>query len=188
MRSRLAWWRLVDFLEEFFHVLVPNKHAELRLGPATTQKTNQTSTKCTDKNRNVPPVSKEVVPELSEVHFAISNSKIRNDWKTCTTELSGGQKTLLGLAFVLAIAEYQPSPLYLLDEVDAALDECNQTKVVSLVAQVLGLKNKCQTLAISHHADFQRGATRVCEIAKHRTGTAKMTSAIANSFDRVSVL
>lgn len=102
-------------------------------------------------------------------------------WKTSTNELSGGQRTLLGLAFVLAIAKYQPSPVYILDEVDAALDEGNQARVASLVAQVLGHEQRCQTIAISHHADFQRGAARVTEICKkHGVG-----SCVANSFDRV---
>ena len=62
----------------------------------------------------------------------------------------------------------------------AALDEGNQARVASLVAQVLGQQQRCQTIAISHHADFQRGAARVVEIAKHKSG-----SGVANCFDRV---
>jgi hypothetical protein len=59
------------------------------------------------------------------------------------------------MAAVLAVACFQPSPLYILDEVDAALDEGNQAKVAQLVAQVLGVQCRCQTIAISHHSDFQ---------------------------------
>lgn len=102
-------------------------------------------------------------------------------WKSSTSELSGGQRTLLGLAFVLSIAKYQPSPVYVLDEVDAALDEGNQARVASLVAQVLGHEQRCQTIAISHHADFQRGAARVVEICKK----PELGSCVANCFDRV---
>lgn len=43
-------------------------------------------------------------------------------------QLSGGQQALLGLALVLALSSYQNPPLYLLDEVDAALDETNQVR------------------------------------------------------------
>lgn len=63
-------------------------------------------------------------------------------WKTSTNELSGGQRTLLGLAFVLSIAKYQPSPVYILDEVDAALDEGNQARVATLVSQARAPLNK----------------------------------------------
>ena len=37
-------------------------------------------------------------------------------------QLSGGQKTLVALAFILAIQRCDPAPFYLFDEVDAALD------------------------------------------------------------------
>ncbi|ELP91919.1 nucleoporin nup211, putative [Entamoeba invadens IP1] len=46
-------------------------------------------------------------------------------WKESLMELSGGQKSLLALSLILAILVYKPSPLYILDEVDAALDVSN---------------------------------------------------------------
>lgn len=38
------------------------------------------------------------------------------------SELSGGQRSLLALSFVLSMLKYKPAPLYILDEIDAALD------------------------------------------------------------------
>ncbi|CAJ0587141.1 unnamed protein product, partial [Mesorhabditis spiculigera] len=43
-------------------------------------------------------------------------------WKESLTELSGGQKSLVALSLVLAMLKFKPAPLYILDEVDAALD------------------------------------------------------------------
>lgn len=43
-------------------------------------------------------------------------------WKQSLTELSGGQRSLLALSLVLAMLLYKPAPIYILDEVDAALD------------------------------------------------------------------
>ena len=37
-------------------------------------------------------------------------------------QLSGGQKTLVALALILAIQRCDPAPFYLFDEIDAALD------------------------------------------------------------------
>ncbi|TGZ53511.1 structural maintenance of chromosomes protein 2 [Temnothorax longispinosus] len=43
-------------------------------------------------------------------------------WKESLGELSGGQRSLVALSLVLAMLLYKPAPLYILDEVDAALD------------------------------------------------------------------
>jgi structural maintenance of chromosome 3 (chondroitin sulfate proteoglycan 6) len=47
--------------------------------------------------------------------------------------LSGGQKTMLALALVVALQRADPSPVYLLDEVDANLDSGHRTAVAALV-------------------------------------------------------
>ncbi len=43
-------------------------------------------------------------------------------WKESLTELSGGQRSLVALSLILSLLLYKPAPLYILDEVDAALD------------------------------------------------------------------
>lgn len=43
-------------------------------------------------------------------------------WKQSLTELSGGQRSLLALSLILALLRFKPAPMYILDEVDAALD------------------------------------------------------------------
>jgi len=42
-------------------------------------------------------------------------------WKNLT-ELSGGQKSLLALSLILSLLLFKPAPMYILDEIDAALD------------------------------------------------------------------
>merc|ERR1712048_654114 len=43
-------------------------------------------------------------------------------WKQSLTELSGGQRSLLALSLVLALLLFKPAPMYILDEIDSALD------------------------------------------------------------------
>ncbi len=45
-----------------------------------------------------------------------------NVWKQSLTELSGGQRSLLALSLILSMLLFKPAPMYILDEVDAALD------------------------------------------------------------------
>lgn len=43
-------------------------------------------------------------------------------WKESLVELSGGQRSLIALSLILSMLKFKPAPLYILDEVDAALD------------------------------------------------------------------
>lgn len=47
--------------------------------------------------------------------------------------LSGGEKTMAALALLFAIHSYQPSPFFVLDEVDAALDNTNVARIANYI-------------------------------------------------------
>ena len=49
--------------------------------------------------------------------------------------MSGGEKALTALAFIFAVQGYKPSPFYILDEIDAHLDDDNVKRVAELVAE-----------------------------------------------------
>ncbi|XP_052756317.1 structural maintenance of chromosomes protein 2 [Galleria mellonella] len=63
-----------------------------------------------------PPQGQSVLDGL-EVKVGFNNT-----WKESLGELSGGQRSLVALSLVLAMLLFKPAPLYILDEVDAALD------------------------------------------------------------------
>jgi structural maintenance of chromosome 1 len=48
-------------------------------------------------------------------------------------QLSGGEKTVAALALLFAIHSYQPAPFFVLDEVDAALDNTNVAKIAAYI-------------------------------------------------------
>ena len=62
--------------------------------------------------------------------------------------MSGGEKTLTALAFLFAVQNYKPSPFYIFDEVDAALDKENTKIVVELIKK---LSKNAQFLVITHN-------------------------------------
>ncbi|XP_052576398.1 structural maintenance of chromosomes protein 4-like [Peromyscus californicus insignis] len=66
-------------------------------------------------------------PFSEGIRFSVRPPK--NSWKKIFN-LSGGEKTLSSLALVFALHHYKPTPLYFMDEIDAALDFKN----VSIVA------------------------------------------------------
>ena len=54
-------------------------------------------------------------------------------WKESLTELSGGQRSLLALALILALLLFKPAPMYILDEVDAALDLSHTQNIGAMI-------------------------------------------------------
>ena len=61
--------------------------------------------------------------------------------------LSGGEKAMVGISFMFAIAEFNPSPFYLLDEIDAPLDGVNVDKMAKILNEY---SKKSQIIIISH--------------------------------------
>ncbi|RNF14275.1 putative structural maintenance of chromosome protein 4 [Trypanosoma cruzi] len=64
------------------------------------------------------------------IHFVVRPPK--KSWKQISN-LSGGEKTLSSLALIFALHDIKPTPIYVMDEIDAALDFRN----VSIVANYL---------------------------------------------------
>lgn len=62
--------------------------------------------------------------------------------------MSGGEKTVVALAFVFAIQRFKPAPFYIMDEVDAALDKSNSMKVGKLIKE---LSTESQFIVITHN-------------------------------------
>src|SRR5580658_372667 len=61
--------------------------------------------------------------------------------------LSGGERSLVALAFLFAVFRSRPSPFYLMDEVEAALDDVNLHRFLGLVRE---FQHEAQLLIVSH--------------------------------------
>jgi chromosome segregation protein len=61
--------------------------------------------------------------------------------------LSGGERSLSALAFLFAVFKSRPSPFYLMDEVEAALDDVNLHRFLDLVHE---FRDEAQLLIVSH--------------------------------------
>ncbi|MBD3155153.1 MAG: AAA family ATPase, partial [Candidatus Aenigmarchaeota archaeon] len=72
--------------------------------------------------------------------------------------MSGGEKTLTALAFLFAIQRYRPTPFYILDEVDAALDKVNTKKITALINK---MSEQEQFIVITHNDHTIKQGDRV---------------------------
>lgn len=121
-----AWQKInVDF-DSIFSTFLPNTHAKLDLVPG-----------------------KDLLYGL-EVKVAFGDV-----WKESLTELSGGQRSLVALSLILALLKYNPAPLYILDEVDAALDQNHTQNTGTMIKKHF---NKSQFIIVSLKDDMFRNA------------------------------
>lgn len=80
------------------------------------------------------------------------------------SNLSGGEKTIAALALLFAIHSYQPAPFFVLDEIDAALDNTNIGKVATYI---VAEKHNLQTIVISLKEEFYGHADALVGISPH---------------------
>ncbi|OJD34652.1 nuclear condensin complex subunit smc4 [Diplodia corticola] len=95
----------------------------------------------------------------------------KKSWKNISN-LSGGEKTLSSLALVFALHHYKPTPLYVMDEIDAALDFRN----VSIVASYIKERTKnAQFVVISLRNNMFELASRLVGVYKVNHMTKSVT-------------
>lgn len=95
----------------------------------------------------------------------------KKSWKNISN-LSGGEKTLSSLALVFALHHYKPTPLYVMDEIDAALDFRN----VSIVANYIKERTQnAQFIIISLRNNMFELADRLVGIYKTDNKTKSVT-------------
>jgi chromosome segregation protein len=93
----------------------------------------------------------------------------RNGKEHSIDSLSGGENSLVALMFIFAMQYFKPSPFYILDEVDAALDKENSKNLAKLIS---GMAKDTQFILVSHNdvvmsnADTVLGVTKVDEVSK----------------------
>ena len=91
------------------------------------------------------------------------------------TLLSGGEQALTALSLVFAIFLTNPSPICVLDEVDAPLDDANVTRFCSLLEE-LSTITKTKFIIITHHALTMSKMNRLYGVTMPEKGISKLVA------------
>ena len=87
--------------------------------------------------------------------------------------LSGGEKSLTAVAMLVAIFKARPSPFYVLDEVEAALDDTNLRRLIGLLEQ---LRESSQLIVITHQKATMDVADVLYGVSMQGDGVSKVIS------------
>ncbi len=98
--------------------------------------------------------------------------------------LSGGEKSLVALAFLFAVFLARPCPFYVLDEVEAALDDLNIDRFLRLVRSCA---DRAQFIVVTHQKRTMDAGDRLYGVSMGRDGVSKVVSrklpAVAGTLD-----
>jgi chromosome segregation protein len=87
--------------------------------------------------------------------------------------LSGGERSLVALAFLFAVFRSRPSPFYLLDEVEAALDDVNLTRFLDLLGE---FRQEAQLLVVTHQKRTMEAADCLYGVTMQPGGSSRVVS------------
>ncbi|MGO9028720.1 MAG: hypothetical protein ACLQOZ_08865, partial [Acidimicrobiales bacterium] len=87
--------------------------------------------------------------------------------------LSGGERSLVALAFLFAVFRSRPSPFYLMDEVEAALDDVNLHRFLGLVHE---FREEAQLIIVSHQKRTMEAADALYGVTMAPGGSSKVVS------------
>jgi chromosome segregation protein len=87
--------------------------------------------------------------------------------------LSGGERSLAALALLLAIFRARPSPFYVLDEVEAALDDRNLGRLLEAIE---GLRERAQLIVITHQKRTMENADALYGVTMRGDGVSTVIS------------
>ena len=91
------------------------------------------------------------------------------------TLLSGGEQALTALSLIFAVFLVNPSPICVLDEVDAPLDDANVTRFCSLLDELTNITST-RFIIITHHALTMSRLHRLYGITMPEKGVSQLVS------------
>ncbi|MCP4434236.1 MAG: chromosome segregation protein SMC [Actinomycetia bacterium] len=87
--------------------------------------------------------------------------------------LSGGERSLTALAYLFAVFRSRPSPFYVMDEVEAALDDVNLHRFLDLVTE---FRSSAQLVIVSHQKRTMEAADVLYGVSMEQGGSSKVVA------------
>jgi chromosome segregation protein len=156
--------------DKFFNVMFGGGSAKLKILKPKIEKLEP------EEGENVPTELEEIAEEIVlpednngiEIDVKLPRKKI-----TSLDVLSGGERSLVGIAAVFAMISVSPPPFLVLDEVDAPLDERNARRFAEMLKE---FSKHTQFIVITHNRATMESADVLYGVTLDEDGTSKIVS------------
>ncbi len=155
---------------EFFKTMFGGGHAKLKYvkPKIVALKTGEIEV---DAEKNVTTISGEEASESEggiEIDLSIPKKRLNS-----LDVLSGGERSLVGIAALFAMISVSPPPFLVLDEIDAALDERNSRRFAQILSE---FSKKTQFVVVTHNRATMEAADILYGVTLSADGTSKILS------------
>ena len=160
---------------KFFGLMFDGGHAKLKVSSIKYQVSSkrQTTEDQKDENKNEDGMHpgefiEEDQEEGIEIEFKLPRKRTNS-----LDVLSGGERSLVGIAALFALISVSPPPFLVLDEIDAALDERNARRFADLLKE---FAKKTQFIVVTHNRATMEAANVLYGVTLGADGTSKILS------------
>ncbi len=167
--------RINEEFGKFFEVMFGGGHAKLKIekrqaSSVTSQEgTDEEAQEVPDENKTAGGAEEEPEEEGGvEIELRLPRKKVNS-----LEMLSGGERSLVGIAALFALISVSPPPFLVLDEIDAALDERNARRFAEMLKE---FAKRTQFVIVTHNRATMEVADILYGVTLNEDGTSKILS------------
>jgi chromosome segregation protein len=156
---------------KFFGLMFDGGHAKLKVSSVRYQVSNKQ--KVAEDKKEIEKYTGELPQEGEEEDGIEIEFKLPRKRANSLDVLSGGERSLVGIAALFALISVSPPPFLVLDEIDAALDDRNARRFADLLKE---FAKKTQFVVVTHNRATMEAADVLYGVTLGADGTSKVLS------------
>ena len=169
MEFNASLYKINDAFNEFFGVMFDGGSAKLKVVA-----NHQLPIIDGEENKTEENIEKEDTESQTEEDGGIAiEIKLPRKKTTSLDMLSGGERSLIGIAALFAMISVSPPPFLVLDEIDAALDERNARRFADMIKD---FSKHTQFIIVTHNRTTMEAAEILYGVTLAEDGTSKIVS------------
>lgn len=165
-----AFQSINEEFQKFFELMFGGGKARLRLEKPEKRifKSEIEETEAASAQSSGEPMEEEEKEEGVEISLSLPKKRINS-----LDMLSGGERSLVGIAAIFAMVSVSPPPFLVLDEIDAPLDEKNARRFGEMLQE---FAKKTQFIVVTHNRATMEAADVLYGVTLNEDGTSKILS------------